>query len=431
METELLRQAALMAVEAALVAGFLLLLFRFRRVLGFAPLHATLAVSWQLATLMAGAFYVQVSGDLLMSPGSVVLFPAVVFAILFVYIREDAVEAKRMIYGLLAANVVVGVFGMLAAEQLRGSAVFNPHAVSPAFFAHQPRVLAIGTVALVADVVIVIGLYDFLGRWLARVPALRIFLATGAALAVDTLVFVHGAFASSPHANAILLSGIGGKLAVGLFYSGALAAYLRYFDARDERMRRDGAEPVLTYRERFEALQQQSMRDPLTGLFHRGVFESVIGAQLARASRSGRNVSLLMVDVDRFKQVNDQLGHREGDEVLRAVARALQGVVRASDFACRFGGEEFALLLPDTELRDALALAERVREAVTAECFARTVAGSIAPVTVSIGLAAAPIEATTPEGLIELADRRLYDAKRAGRNRTAASGSPRRHLHVA
>jgi len=417
MEGELFRQIALMGLEALLVAALLLTLFRVRRGIGFAPLHATLAVSWQLATLMAGAFYVQLSSDLLMSPGSVVLFPATVFAILFVYIREDAIEAKRMIYGLLTANLVVGVLGWLFAEQLRGSVIYNPHGVAPEFFAHQPRLLAIGTVALLIDVGLAIAAYDFLGRWLARATFLRICLSSWAALTVDTFVFVHGAFASSPHANAILLSGIVGKLIVGIFYSAALALYLRYFDARNEEMRPAGVRAVMTYRERFEELQQQSMRDPLTGLFHRGVFESVIGAQLARASRSGRNVSLLFIDVDRFKKVNDQLGHREGDEVLRAVAGALQGVVRASDFACRVGGEEFALLLPDTEPRDALALAERVREAVTADCRARTVAGAIQPITVSIGLAAAPTEATTPEALIELADRRLYEAKRAGRNR--------------
>jgi len=260
-----------------------------------------------------------------------------------------------------------------------------------------------------------------LGRWIARAPFQLIVFSTGVALTMDALVFVHGAFAISPHASAILLTGIAAKLVVGSFYLAALAGYLRFLDTRD----------AMTYRERFEALQQQSMRDPLTGLFHKGVFESVIGAQLARASRSGRNVSLLMVDVDRFKLVNDELGHREGDEVLRAVARALQGVVRASDFACRFGGEEFAILLPDTELRDALALAERVREAVTCECRACTVAGAIQPITVSIGLAAAPTEAASPEALIEIADRRLYDAKHAGRNRTTSTGSPRRHLHVA
>jgi diguanylate cyclase (GGDEF)-like protein len=158
----------------------------------------------------------------------------------------------------------------------------------------------------------------------------------------------------------------------------------------------------------------------------------VIGAQLARAARDASSLSLLMIDVDRFKQVNDLFGHCEGDEVLRAVARALRGVVRCSDFPCRFGGEEFVLLLPDTLPEDALALAERIRAAVTRECRDRTAAAARSPITVSIGLAYAS-EAPTPAGLLELADRRLYEAKRSGRDRTAATGSlPRpRRLHVA
>src|SRR4051812_19960241 len=116
MTNELLRQVGLMGLETLLVAALLLAFFRFRGALGFAPLHATLSVFYQLATLMAGAFYVQFTSDLMMSPGSVVLFPATVFAILFVYIREDAREARRMIYALLAANLVVGVLGLLVAQ---------------------------------------------------------------------------------------------------------------------------------------------------------------------------------------------------------------------------------------------------------------------------------------------------------------------------
>ena len=427
-----MRQVWLMGIEAFLVAALLLVFFRFRRALGFAPLHATLSVFYQLATLMAGAFYVQISTGLMMSPASIVLFPATVFAILFVYIREDSLEAKRMIYGLLAANAVVGVLVYVVAQHLQGAVVFNPHGVPAEFFAHQPRMLAIGTVALLADVALVVYTYDFLGRWLSRLPFLRIYITTALVLCVDTLVFVSGGFVDSPDYTSILLSGMAGKLVVGLLYSVALAVYLRYFDVREE-----GAAPgvtrLMTYRERFEQLQQQSMRDPLTGLFHRGVFESLIGAQIARATRSGRPMSLLMVDVDKFKQVNDLFGHREGDEVLRTVAGALQSVVRASDFPCRFGGEEFAVLLPDTDSRQALVLAERVRAAVTTECRLRTVAGSARPITVSIGLASAPVEATSPEILIELADRRLYEAKRTGRDRTATGAfaplAP--HLHLA
>ena len=423
MPNELLEQAMLMGVESALVAVLLLAFFRFRRTLGFAPLHATLSVFYQLATLMAGAFYVQISEKLMMNPGAVVLFPATVFAILFVYVREDAAEARRMIYGLLGANLVVGALGLLVSHHLQSTVAFNPHGIPAEFITNQPTLLAIGAVALLADIGLVIVLYDLLGRKLSRLPFLRIYATTAIVLVIDTLIFVTGGFASSPDYGSLLASGIVGKLAVALVYSLALTVYLRFFDARDESPAPDNVARIRTYRERFEELQQQSMRDPLTGLFHRGMFDTLLGAQVARSMRSGHAVSLMMVDVDRFKQVNDLFGHREGDEVLRAVARTLQTSIRASDFACRFGGEEFAVLLPDTAVEDAFGLAERIRSAVTSECRLRTLAGTVQPITISIGIAGAPREAMTADALIELADRRLYEAKRSGRDRTTATGA--------
>jgi diguanylate cyclase (GGDEF)-like protein len=175
--------------------------------------------------------------------------------------------------------------------------------------------------------------------------------------------------------------------------------------------------PSLTYREKYEELHQRAMRDPLTGLHHRGLFDAMITSQLAVAARSRTPLTVLMVDVDHFKQVNDTFGHPEGDRVLRCVARALQSATRASDFVCRFGGEEFIVLLTATDLHEARSVSERMRVAVTAECREHTALGAQRAITVSIGLAAAPQDGATAEQLIEIADRRLYDAKRSGRDR--------------
>ena len=124
-------------------------------------------------------------------------------------------------------------------------------------------------------------------------------------------------------------------------------------------------------------------------------------------------LALLLLDLDHFKQVNDQYGHAAGDQVLAGVGTALRSVLRARDFAGRNGGEEFAVLLPDTDIAAALEIAERVRAAI-AEV---TLPGTGVPVTVSIGVAGFPGHASTLERLDRLADAALYVAKRQGRNR--------------
>ena len=151
--------------------------------------------------------------------------------------------------------------------------------------------------------------------------------------------------------------------------------------------------------------------DSLTGLANRRVFEEALAREVARATRGGEPVSLVLFDVDHFKSVNDTLGHQEGDEVLRAVATALAEACRDADLPARYGGEEFAVLLPACPPREAYRVAERLRAAVAA-------ADTSMPVTVSAGVAALPAHASTADELLRKADDALYAAKRGGRDRT-------------
>jgi diguanylate cyclase (GGDEF)-like protein len=157
-----------------------------------------------------------------------------------------------------------------------------------------------------------------------------------------------------------------------------------------------------------------SRRDPLTGLPNRRAFDEELAREVARASRTGEPLAVVVLDVDRFKAVNDGHGHPAGDAVLREVAARASGAVRRGDLAARVGGEEFALLLPGADLAGAVELAGRVRAAVAARPIP---AGAAAlAVTVSLGCAAlAPGEA--PDALVARADARLYEAKRTGRDR--------------
>ena len=418
--SELARQLLLMLLEAGLVAALLVALFSARRVLGFASLYTTVGVLYYLATLLAGTTFVQVTPDLLMSPGSVALFPACLFAVLLVYIREDAREARNMIYGLLAANVTASLLGFVAVQHLQGPLAVNPMALPAELFVQSPRLIVTGTLALYADTILIILAYEALAR-LALPLLARIWIALALVLVFDTLLFVTGGFVEQPAYREILLSGILGKLAASVVYALALRLYLlRGVDSEDVHPRLGDLFDVLTYRQKYEALRAQAMRDPLTGVHNRGFFDDVLMAQLAVSERNGGTVSVAMVDVDHFKRINDQYGHAEGDRALRVIAQALVDAVRTADVVCRYGGEEFCLILPDTDVEQAEQLALRVLEAVPAACLASSIAGGMR-ISVTIGIACSPEDGTDVDALMSVADRRMYRGKEAGRDRYVAA----------
>ena len=163
--------------------------------------------------------------------------------------------------------------------------------------------------------------------------------------------------------------------------------------------------------------------DGLTGLTNRRTFEAALTREVARAVRTGEDLSLLLIDVDHFKKVNDEHGHPMGDEVLRHVGRVLSSRGREFDLPARYGGEEFVVILPGCPADEAIRVAERLRAGI---------AGDDAPlaVTASIGVAAMHRDASDGEGLVKAADAALYEAKAAGRDRTVAA-QPRLHSVVA
>ncbi|HET7434141.1 MAG TPA: diguanylate cyclase [Thermoanaerobaculia bacterium] len=163
-------------------------------------------------------------------------------------------------------------------------------------------------------------------------------------------------------------------------------------------------------------LEELSLRDGLTSLRNRRAFEQELATAYAQARRYDRPLSLAIVDVDHFKVINDSIGHTAGDAVLRAVAQLLEHSTRQSDFVARVGGEEFAVLLPETALFDSMQFAEKIRATIASSTI-RT--GDVAHrVTVSIGIASIPHSRTNDAAeLYHAADQALYRAKNGGRNR--------------
>lgn len=164
-----------------------------------------------------------------------------------------------------------------------------------------------------------------------------------------------------------------------------------------------------------EQLRRQAMHDSLTGLFNRRYLDEMLDRELARAKREGPPLTVMMLDIDHFKKLNDTYGHQAGDEVLRALAEMLLKNSRAEDIPCRYGGEEFLLVLPNMGRHDAIARAEQWRREFEAMriVFANVTMNS----TVSIGIATFPEHGSNHQTLIESADKALYAAKHNGRNR--------------
>ena len=198
-------------------------------------------------------------------------------------------------------------------------------------------------------------------------------------------------------------------------------AMLTFADAYVDATMADTAQYLRRLRELNAQLTDESTHDKLTGLYDRGYFDVALERETRRAERYNRPLALVMADIDHFKRVNDTFGHQLGDLALQHVAGLLLGAVRATDYVCRYGGEEFAILLPETNLSQALAMAERTRSSIEARPVN---VGTPVSMTICLGVAAYPDHAADGPTLVAQADAALYAAKAAGRNRVAAAEGP-------
>ncbi|MCR5855381.1 diguanylate cyclase [Mesorhizobium sp. J428] len=407
--------ALLLLVEALGYFGLMAVLFALRGRIGLGVFMTALAGMHFLETYLASVFYVAAPLGIL-SPGSTVLFSGKLVMLLLLYMKEDAATVRQPIYGLLVGNLLtlalVGVLRFHSVEPLPGGAMPDM-----SFIDDMGWLMAWGTTLLFIDAILIILLYEALGRVLRASLFLRILASVATILSLDQIGFFTVLHLLTDAPWSAFFGGWAGKMAAALVYSTLTLAYLRWFERGELPVPRGVSDvfEALTYRERYNALVEHAGRDALTGLMHRGRFNE-LGAQAVAASQSsGRPLTLLIIDVDHFKSINDHHGHAEGDRVLQTIAATLVSQVGPKDTVFRIGGEEFAVLCPYPHALGRL-LGETIRQVICLED------GSAPRCTVSVGVATTGPSVQSLEELFALADRRLYMAKDGGRNRVVGEG---------
>jgi diguanylate cyclase (GGDEF)-like protein len=403
---------SLLFAEATVYFAVMAALFRNRHRHGIGLFMCALGVMHFLETYLAAVFYV--AGPFgAISPGSAVLFSGKLLMILLLYIKEDARAVRQPIYGLFLGNLLV--LGLVLI--LRQQDVLSPspgRAPDLAFLDEMGWLMLWGTALLLVDSLAIVLLYEQIGKRLTKNLTIRIALSAMCILSFDQMGFyvvLHTLYGAPLQ---VLFGGWAAKMAAAIFYSALVSGYLRWVEARPIGKNTPLSEifDELTYREKYEALLVQSARDSLTGVLNRNQFET-LAVGMAAKERSGDLVSLIAIDIDMFKTINDQLGHRGGDGVLQAVARIIGEGIRGSDKVFRYGGDEFVIVCPGTPHTAAILLAERLRTAIKL----RSAAARTGKFTISAGVATGEGPQGDLATLFAQADARLYQAKNSGRDR--------------
>jgi two-component system, cell cycle response regulator len=176
-------------------------------------------------------------------------------------------------------------------------------------------------------------------------------------------------------------------------------------------------------RDNMQLSIEMAITDPLTGLNNRRYMESHLATLVEQATARGKPLTVLVLDIDYFKAINDTHGHDAGDDVLREFALRVKKSIRGIDLACRYGGEEFVIVMPETDMAVAAMVAERLRRRIASEAFSISQATRSVEVTISVGLAALSAPNDTAANVLKRADKALYRAKRDGRNRVVADAA--------
>lgn len=417
---------ALLFAEGALVGGILLFLFRLRRVIGLAPLYLVVGALQYLQIVFAALVRFELAPGIVISPASAVLFPVTTLVVLLTYVERDADETRKLAYGIVISNLALYAVSAVVGFHLVAEGGRPSEGLPAGLFTQSWRTALVSTATLFVDVIGAVVAYELVSRHLSRSLFLRLWTSALVVMALDTLLFTTGAFYGRDGFGSMLVSGFIAKAAGATFYSALIAGYAHWLDEprpRSETEQMTGVDVFqrLTYRQRYEEARDLMAHDSLTGLYNRSYFDDFAQRQVAQAVRGKRQMSVVMIDVDRLKAVNDRHGHRVGDDLIRFVAQTLNQCVRAADAACRYGGDEFVVVLSSASPEQAAVFSQRLLELLAASAGDRQPAPLWAPASVSIGVATCPDDGSTVEELVNCADARLYRAKAQGGARAVVS----------
>ncbi|HET9666194.1 MAG TPA: GGDEF domain-containing protein [Desertimonas sp.] len=323
---------------------------------------------------------------------------------------------------LLAVTTIVGVTGLWPQSQtaiflllaLGGVFVLVIHDLLPASALGPAKFVLEGSVAITVSTVLValtggaaspfFFVYPLIVGGAALVVSPGITLSLALIAAIGYLLAVILGSDPAVLANPVTVATVGINLTAMV-----MLAYIAMVIARQQRTTRDAAIRLSTI-------------DPLTSLFNRGFFFAALEREIARSARTGRGFCLLMMDLDELKAINDRLGHFHGDRVLAAVGQVVNEGVRRIDTAARYGGDEFVVLLPETDPTGAFVLAEKIRIGVN-ELDLELPDDAVRP-SLSVGVVSYPDDGGTADELMISADRAMYTSKRAGKNRVTGVNVP-------
>ncbi|WP_339659629.1 PAS domain-containing protein [uncultured Polaribacter sp.] len=257
-------QIAILLLQGSLVSFVILLLFRLRKKLGIGTLFACLGLFQFVQVFLASTVYISITDTLIVSPGTAVLFTATLFALLIIYIKEDASEAKKIIYALVMVNIVMTILLQTFSWNLEDSSTQNPFNVSTTLFNTSAWVLLIGTIALFLDALLIIILFEYISKKI-KFLFLQICLTMLLVVCFDTVFFSFMAFWGSDNLFPILTSGLISKGFFAVFYSVIFYSYLKYVDFKDDSLHlsfniKDVFQP-LTYKQKFETVKKEREKE--------------------------------------------------------------------------------------------------------------------------------------------------------------------------
>jgi diguanylate cyclase (GGDEF)-like protein len=401
-----------------LLAVGLVVAARFRHFWGITPIAVMAGFFQVLQTALAVGLNISAFPGVNFSPGSVVVFPATLFAVLLVYVLEDELEARRLVYGSVLASVTLGLVIFVAQPLFDAPGATNHLGLNGAGAAGLSRIVIIGAGLMAVDAFILIRAFEWFGERVSRNVLARAQFALGLCVAFDALSFSFVAFGTRPRFGTILAVDLAGKVIAASFYSLLFVFLLPWSRVSGDLdfAPNKGAQGSITFKDRFRDLQKTAVRDAVTGVFNRAYFDHELRAQTERAMLRGDRLLLLLIDLDSFKRINDTYGHPAGDRVLALFGEALRAVARQNDTACRYGGEEFAILIASGP-SIAPVLFDRTREEVERLWAAAAPPFAFPAPRFSMGGASVPDDARTAHELLAVADHHLYASKRAGGNR--------------